>query len=101
MPQQFENPANLEVHRRTTAQEILRDFADEPLDALITGVGTGGHITGCAEVLKKEWPNLKVFAVEPTLSPVLQRRPARPAPDPGHRRRLHPGDHGHRACSTA
>jgi len=71
MPQQFENPANLEVHRRTTAQEILRDFADSPLDALITGVGTGGHITACAEVLKKEWPNLRVFAVEPTLSPVL------------------------------
>ena len=71
MPQQFENPANLEVHRRTTAQEILNDFRDAPIDALITGVGTGGHITGCAEVLKKEWPNLKVFAVEPTLSPVL------------------------------
>jgi cysteine synthase A len=71
MPQQFENPANLEVHRRTTAQEILRDFADAPLDALITGVGTGGHITGCAEILKKEWPALKIFAVEPTLSPVL------------------------------
>jgi len=71
MPQQFENPANLEVHRRTTAQEILRDFADGPPDALITGVGTGGHITGCAEMLKKEWPGLKVFAVEPTLSPVL------------------------------
>jgi cysteine synthase len=71
MPQQFENPANLEVHRRTTAQEILTDFRDNPLDALITGVGTGGHITACAEVLKKEWPNLKVFAVEPTLSPVL------------------------------
>ena len=71
MPQQFENPANLEVHRRTTAQEILRDFADSPLDALITGVGTGGHITACAEVLKKEWPKLKVFAVEPTLSAVL------------------------------
>ena len=71
MPQQFENPANLAVHRRTTAQEILADFRDNPLDALITGVGTGGHITGCAEVLKKEWPNLKVFAVEPTLSPVL------------------------------
>jgi len=71
MPQQFENPANLEVHRRTTAQEILRDFADGPPDALITGVGTGGHITACAEVLKKEWPELKVFAVEPTLSPVL------------------------------
>jgi len=71
MPQQFENPANLEVHRRTTAQEILADFRDNPLDALITGVGTGGHITACAEVLKKEWANLKVFAVEPTLSPVL------------------------------
>ena len=71
MPQQFENPANLEVHRRTTAQEILGDFADAPPDALITGVGTGGHITACAEVLKKAWPALKVFAVEPTLSPVL------------------------------
>jgi cysteine synthase A len=71
MPQQFENPANLEVHRRTTAQEILADFRDNPPDALITGVGTGGHITACAEVLKKEWPSLKVFAVEPTLSPVL------------------------------
>jgi cysteine synthase A len=71
MPQQFENPANVEVHRRTTAQEILRDFADGPPDALVTGVGTGGHITGCAEVLKKEWPNLKVYAVEPTLSAVL------------------------------
>jgi cysteine synthase A len=71
MPQQFENPANLEVHRRTTAQEILADFRDAPIDLLITGVGTGGHITACAEVLKKEWPGLKVFAVEPTLSPVL------------------------------
>ena len=71
MPQQFENLANLEIHRRTTAQEILRDFSDSPPDALITGVGTGGHITACAEVLKKEWRNLKVFAVEPTLSPVL------------------------------
>ena len=71
MPQQFRNPANPEVHRRTTAQEILRDFADAPPTAVITGVGTGGHITGCAEILKKEWPKLKVFAVEPTLSPVL------------------------------
>ena len=71
MPQQFENPANLEVHRRTTAREILADFRDAPPDALITGVGTGGHITACAEVLKQEWPQLKVFAVEPTLSPVL------------------------------
>lgn len=71
MPQQFENPANLEVHRRTTVQEILEDFRDEPFDALITGVGTGGHITACAELLKREWPQLKVFAVEPTSSPVL------------------------------
>ena len=71
MPHQFENPANLEVHRRTTAREILDDFRDDPLDALITGVGTGGHVTACAEVLKTEWPDLKVFAVEPTLSPVL------------------------------
>jgi len=71
MPQQFENPANVEVHVRTTAQEILADFADDPLDVLITGVGTGGHITACAKVLKAAWPALKVFAVEPTLSPVL------------------------------
>ena len=71
MPQQFENPANIDVHVHTTSQEILADFADTPLDALITGVGTGGHITGCAEVLKKAWPNMKVFAVEPTLSPVI------------------------------
>ena len=71
LPQQFENPANLEIHRRTTAQEILRDFGDAPPDALITGVGTGGHITACAEVLKQAWPGLKVFAVEPTLSAVL------------------------------
>ena len=70
MPQQFENPANIEVHARTTAREILDDFP-EGLDALITGVGTGGHITGCARVLKKAWPKLKVFAVEPTASPVI------------------------------
>jgi cysteine synthase A len=70
MPQQFENEANTEVHRKFTAQEILRDFP-EGIDYLITGVGTGGHITGCAQILKKEFPSLKVFAVEPTLSPVL------------------------------
>ncbi len=70
MPQQFENPANVEIHRRTTAQEILTDFP-EGLDYLITGVGTGGHITGCAEVLKEKFPKLKAFAVEPTASPVL------------------------------
>ena len=71
MPQQFDNPANVDVHRRTTAQEILRDFGDQPLDAIVTGVGTGGHITGCGEVLKAAWPKLKIFAVEPSLSPVL------------------------------
>jgi cysteine synthase A len=71
MPQQFDNAANVDVHVRTTAQEILADFADQPLDALITGVGTGGHITACARVLKERWPELKVFAVEPTLSPVI------------------------------
>ncbi len=71
MPQQFENPANIEVHVRTTAQEILADFTDTPIDAIVTGVGTGGHITGVAETLKAVWPGLKVFAVEPTLSPVI------------------------------
>ncbi len=71
MPQQFENPANIEVHTRTTAQEILEDFADTPVDVIITGVGTGGHITGVAETLKKVWPNLKVYAVEPAASPVI------------------------------
>jgi cysteine synthase A len=70
MPQQFENPANVEVHERTTAAEILADFPGG-LDVLITGVGTGGHITGCANVLKKKWPKLKVFAVEPSASPVI------------------------------
>ncbi|MBK7541676.1 MAG: cysteine synthase A [Candidatus Competibacteraceae bacterium] len=70
MPQQFENPANVAIHRRATAQEILNDFP-EGLDYLITGVGTGGHITGCAEVLKEKFPALKAFAVEPTASPVL------------------------------
>ncbi|HEX2624282.1 MAG TPA: cysteine synthase A [Sphingomicrobium sp.] len=80
MPQQFDNPANVEVHVRTTAQEILADFRDAPLDALITGVGTGGHITACARVLKKEWPKLKVFAVEPALSPILNG--GKPGPHP-------------------
>ena len=70
-PQQFDNPANVDVHLRTTAQEILSDFRDAPFDALITGVGTGGHVTACARVLKQEWPQLKVFAVEPALSPVI------------------------------
>jgi len=71
LPQQFENPANIDAHVRTTAEEIYSDFADTPIDALVTGVGTGGHITGCAQVLKEKWPRLKVFAVEPTLSPVI------------------------------
>jgi cysteine synthase A len=79
MPQQFENPANIQVHIETTAKEILNDFPNG-FDYLITGVGTGGHITGCAEVLKKSWPNLKVFAVEPDLSPVLSG--GKPGPHP-------------------
>lgn len=78
MPQQFDNPANVAVHVRTTAEEILADFTH--LDYLITGVGTGGHITGVAEVLKKHYPYLKVFAVEPELSPVISG--GSPAPHP-------------------
>ncbi len=70
VPQQFDNPANTEIHRKTTALEILNDFPDG-LDYIITGVGTGGHITGVAEILKPKWPGLKVLAVEPELSPVL------------------------------
>ena len=70
IPQQFENPANIEVHAKFTAQEILKDFP-EGIDYLITGVGTGGHITGVAQVLKEKFPNTKVFAVEPALSPVI------------------------------
>jgi len=70
IPQQFDNPANIDVHARTTAEEIAADFPSG-VDALITGVGTGGHITGCAQVLKKRWPELKVYAVEPTASPVI------------------------------
>jgi cysteine synthase len=80
MPQQFENAANIDVHMRTTSQEILADFADTPIDALITGVGTGGHITGCAQALKAVWPNLKVFAVEPEASPVISG--GQPSPHP-------------------
>ncbi len=79
MPQQFENAANIEVHVRTTAQEILADFPDG-LDALITGVGTGGHLSGCARVLKTAWPQLKVYAVEPAASPVISG--GAPAPHP-------------------
>jgi cysteine synthase A len=79
MPSQFDNPANIAAHVATTAQEILRDFPDG-LDALITGVGTGGHLTGCAQVLKAAWPALKVFAVEPSASPVISG--GAPAPHP-------------------
>ena len=82
MPQQFENAANIDVHARTTAQEILADFP-EGLDALITGVGTGGHLTGCAQVLKKAWPKLKVFAVEPAASPVISGGAPSPHPIQG------------------
>jgi cysteine synthase A len=79
IPQQFENEANIEIHRKTTAEEILRDFP-EGFDMLITGVGTGGHITGVAEVLKKKFPKLKIFAVEPSLSPVISG--GQPGPHP-------------------
>jgi cysteine synthase len=79
MPQQFENPANIDVHVRTTAQEIAADFPSG-IDALITGVGTGGHLTGCAQVLKAMWPKLKVFAVEPSASPVISG--GQPSPHP-------------------
>ncbi len=79
MPQQFENPANITAHERTTAEEILADFP-EGLDYLITGVGTGGHLTGCARVLRRKWPQLKVFAVEPSASPVISG--GKPSPHP-------------------
>jgi cysteine synthase len=79
MPQQFENEANTDIHRRTTAQEILRDFP-EGLDAIITGVGTGGHITACCELLKPKFPKLRIFAVEPSKSPVISG--GQPSPHP-------------------
>ncbi len=82
IPQQFENPANIEVHVRTTAEEILADFPDG-IDVLITGVGTGGHITGCAQVLKRHFPKLQTFAVEPALSPVISGGEAGPHPIQG------------------
>ena len=82
MPQQFKNPANVAVHVRTTAEEILRDFPGG-LDVLITGVGTGGHISGTAQVLKKAWPQLKVFAVEPAQSPVISGGAPSPHPIQG------------------
>jgi len=78
MPQQFDNPANVAVHARTTAEEIARDFPDG-IDALITGVGSGGHLTGCAQVLKLRWPRLKVFAVEAEAAREMARRCTREA----------------------
>ena len=80
MPQQFDNPANIDIHVTTTAAEIMADFGDQKIDALITGVGTGGHITGVGRVLRKTWPDIKIFAVEPTLSPVISG--GEPAPHP-------------------
>ncbi|WP_073975832.1 cysteine synthase A [Erythrobacter donghaensis] len=80
MPSQFDNPANVAVHARTTAQEILADFAESPIDVLITGVGTGGHLTGCAEELKKHWPAMRAYGVEPALSPVING--GQPGPHP-------------------
>ena len=91
MPQQFENPANIEVHRRTTAAGDPRATSPRASTYLITGVGTGGHITGASEVLKQHWPKLQTFAVEPAKSPVISGGAPEPAPDPGHRRRLRPG----------
>ncbi len=82
MPQQFENPANIDAHVRTTAQEILADFP-QGIDALITGVGTGGHITGTARVLKAKFPKLQVFAVEPAASPVISGGTPSPHPIQG------------------
>ncbi len=80
MPGQFDNAANPAIHARTTAQEILADFADAPIDVMITGVGTGGHLTGCAEELKKHWPAFKAYGVEPELSPVISG--GQPGPHP-------------------
>ena len=80
MPSQFDNESNWQVHARTTAQEILADFRDSPIDVLITGVGTGGHLTGCAQELKKSWPGMKAYAVEPALSPVISG--GQPGPHP-------------------
>ena len=82
IPQQFENPANIAIHAQTTALEILADFP-EGLDVIITGVGTGGHLTGCAQVLKQHWPHLKVYAVEPKASPVISGGAPSPHPIQG------------------
>jgi len=83
MPSQFDNDSNPAVHARTTAREILADFAGDPIDVLITGVGTGGHLTGCAEELKKTWPAMQAFAVEPAASPVISGGDPSPHPIQG------------------
>ncbi|NNC59376.1 MAG: cysteine synthase A [Erythrobacter sp.] len=80
MPSQFDNDSNWKVHVRTTAKEILEDFRDSPIDVMITGVGTGGHLTGCAEELKRHWSGLKAYGVEPELSPVISG--GQPGPHP-------------------
>jgi len=80
MPSQFDNPENVAVHVKTTAKEILADFAETPIDVMITGVGTGGHLTGSAEELKRHWQDMKAYAVEPTLSPVISG--GQPGPHP-------------------
>ncbi len=80
MPSQFDNESNWKVHVRTTAQEILADFKDTPIDVMITGVGTGGHLTGCAEELKRHWSGMKAYGVEPELSPVING--GQPGPHP-------------------
>jgi len=82
IPQQFENPANIDIHARTTAQEILNDFP-QGVDVIITGVGTGGHLSGVAQVLKAQWPQLKVYAVEPSTSPVISGGAPSPHPIQG------------------
>ncbi len=83
MPRQFDNPANIDAHARTNMIEILADFRNEPVDTILTGVGTGGHITALAETLKMDWPGLQVFAVEPAASPVLSAGAAGPHPIQG------------------
>ena len=101
IPQQFENPANIDDPRPHHGARRSWPTSPTASTRIITGVGTGGHITGCAEVLKPRWPDLQVFAVEPALSPVISGGAPGAAPDPGHRRRLRPGEPAHATCWTA